>query len=113
MTKRTIAIIGLGKMGGNLALQAIEKGYSVTGFSRSCKPHIVASREKENIWAKVSLSVINKTGMKGRFTMYIIRIIRSKPNRSFGNIFRTGLSFHKGSVQATFSMIRNLPRQTY
>jgi 6-phosphogluconate dehydrogenase len=40
MTKRTIAIIGLGKMGGNLALQAIEKGYSVTGFSRSYKPHL-------------------------------------------------------------------------
>jgi 6-phosphogluconate dehydrogenase len=27
-------------MGGNLALQAIEKGYSVTGFSRSYKPHL-------------------------------------------------------------------------
>ena len=32
MKKPTIGIIGLGKMGGNLALQALEKGYKVAGY---------------------------------------------------------------------------------
>lgn len=32
MKKTTIGIIGLGKMGGNLALQALEKGYKVAGY---------------------------------------------------------------------------------
>lgn len=32
MSKLTIGIIGLGKMGGNLALQAIDKGYDVIGY---------------------------------------------------------------------------------
>jgi 6-phosphogluconate dehydrogenase len=40
MTKTTIGLIGLGKMGGNLGLQAVEKGYSVVGLSRSYKPHL-------------------------------------------------------------------------
>jgi 6-phosphogluconate dehydrogenase len=30
----TFGIVGLGKMGGNLALQALEKGYAVAGFDR-------------------------------------------------------------------------------
>lgn len=33
--KLTIGIIGLGKMGGNLALQAVDKGYKVMGFDRN------------------------------------------------------------------------------
>ncbi|HEX2866919.1 MAG TPA: decarboxylating 6-phosphogluconate dehydrogenase [Ignavibacteriales bacterium] len=33
--KRTFGIIGLGKMGGNLALQAMEKGYKVAGMDKS------------------------------------------------------------------------------
>ena len=32
MKKTTIGIIGLGKMGGNLAMQAIDKGYKVVGY---------------------------------------------------------------------------------
>lgn len=32
MKKSTIGIIGLGKMGGNMALQATDKGYHVTGY---------------------------------------------------------------------------------
>jgi 6-phosphogluconate dehydrogenase len=40
MTKATIGIIGLGKMGGNLALQAVEKGFQVIGESRSFKEHL-------------------------------------------------------------------------
>ena len=33
-----LGIIGLGKMGGNLALQAIENGIKVVGKARSRKP---------------------------------------------------------------------------
>lgn len=33
--KRSFGIIGLGKMGGNLALQALEKGYIVAGIDKS------------------------------------------------------------------------------
>jgi 6-phosphogluconate dehydrogenase len=33
--KKTIGIIGLGKMGGNLALSAAEKGYTVIGYDKS------------------------------------------------------------------------------
>lgn len=33
-----LGIIGLGKMGSNLALQAVEKGVSVVGKARSLKP---------------------------------------------------------------------------
>jgi 6-phosphogluconate dehydrogenase len=32
MKKTTIGIIGLGKMGGNMALQAVDKGYQVIGY---------------------------------------------------------------------------------
>jgi len=35
-----LGIIGLGKMGGNLALQAIEKGIEVAGKARSKKPEL-------------------------------------------------------------------------
>ncbi|MDI6886507.1 MAG: decarboxylating 6-phosphogluconate dehydrogenase [archaeon] len=38
--KRSLGIIGLGKMGGNLALQAVEKGITVVGKARSKKPHL-------------------------------------------------------------------------
>ena len=38
MRNSTIGIIGLGKMGGNLALQALDKGYKVLGFDMSSKP---------------------------------------------------------------------------
>lgn len=31
----TIGIIGLGRMGGNLALQALEKGYRVVGYDKA------------------------------------------------------------------------------
>lgn len=40
MEKATIGIIGLGKMGGNLALQALEKGYSVAGYSHTVNPEL-------------------------------------------------------------------------
>lgn len=35
MTKETFGIIGLGKMGGNLALQAIDKNYKIYGYDPS------------------------------------------------------------------------------
>ncbi|WP_207420788.1 phosphogluconate dehydrogenase (NAD(+)-dependent, decarboxylating) [Desertivirga brevis] len=35
MSKATFGIIGLGKMGGNLALQAIDKGYRVIGLDKN------------------------------------------------------------------------------
>ncbi|HRW83735.1 MAG TPA: NAD(P)-binding domain-containing protein, partial [Methanothrix sp.] len=35
-----LGILGLGKMGGNLALLAKEKGIAVVGKSRSAKPHL-------------------------------------------------------------------------
>ncbi len=35
-----LGILGLGRMGGNLALQAKEKGIAVVGKSRSAKPHL-------------------------------------------------------------------------
>ena len=35
-----LGIIGLGKMGGNLALQAMEKGVKVAGKARSKKPEL-------------------------------------------------------------------------
>lgn len=38
--KNQLGIIGLGKMGGNLALQAAEKGIDVVGKARSIKPEL-------------------------------------------------------------------------
>lgn len=40
MKKKTLGIIGLGKMGGSLALQAVEKGIKVVGKARSRKPNL-------------------------------------------------------------------------
>jgi 6-phosphogluconate dehydrogenase len=37
---KTLGIIGLGRMGGNLALQAVEKGIRVVGKARSGKPEL-------------------------------------------------------------------------
>ncbi len=37
-TKPEFGIVGLGRMGGNLALQALEKGFRVTGFARRGAP---------------------------------------------------------------------------
>jgi len=42
--KKTIGFVGLGKMGGNLALQAVEKGYKVVGHSRHFKDHLKQER---------------------------------------------------------------------
>jgi 6-phosphogluconate dehydrogenase len=36
--KREFAVIGLGRMGGNLARQALDKGMRVVGFTRSGAP---------------------------------------------------------------------------
>ena len=36
--KMRLGIVGLGKMGGNLALQAVEKNIAVIGKARSTKP---------------------------------------------------------------------------
>ena len=48
MTKTTFGIIGLGKMGGNLALQAIDKNYQVTGYD----PHAGKEIKQSSIqWA--------------------------------------------------------------
>jgi 6-phosphogluconate dehydrogenase len=38
--KTIIGLIGLGKMGGNLALQAVEKDFIIYGLDRSYKPHL-------------------------------------------------------------------------
>ena len=38
MEKATFGIIGLGKMGSNLALQALEKDYQIVGYSHSVNP---------------------------------------------------------------------------
>jgi len=40
MKKETIGIIGLGKMGSGLALQAKEKGYGVKGYDRTVNPEL-------------------------------------------------------------------------
>lgn len=37
---KSLGIVGLGKMGGNLSLQAVEKGISVVGTARSKKPDL-------------------------------------------------------------------------
>lgn len=41
--KREFGVVGLGRMGGNLALQAIEKGMRVVGFSRGGVPDDLVS----------------------------------------------------------------------
>ncbi|MDE1860723.1 MAG: decarboxylating 6-phosphogluconate dehydrogenase [Candidatus Micrarchaeota archaeon] len=38
MKDKSIGIVGLGKMGGNIALRLISKGYSVSAFNRSKEP---------------------------------------------------------------------------
>lgn len=40
MKKKAIGIIGLGKMGGNMALQAIDKGYEVRGYDLNSYPEL-------------------------------------------------------------------------
>ncbi len=40
MEQMTLGVIGLGKMGGNLALQAVEKGIAVVGKARGRKPEL-------------------------------------------------------------------------
>jgi 6-phosphogluconate dehydrogenase len=40
MSTNNFGIIGLGKMGGNLALQAVERGYEIVGHSRHFKEHL-------------------------------------------------------------------------
>ncbi|MGV3704439.1 MAG: phosphogluconate dehydrogenase (NAD(+)-dependent, decarboxylating) [Arcticibacter sp.] len=40
MKKTTIGIIGLGKMGGNMALQAIDRGYKVAGYDLNSYPDL-------------------------------------------------------------------------
>ena len=40
MKKTAFGIIGLGKMGGNLTLQALEKGYEIVGYSHSVNPDL-------------------------------------------------------------------------
>ena len=52
--KREVAIVGLGKMGTNLALQLVNKGWKVTGFNRSNED--TKRLEKEGLIGAYSLS---------------------------------------------------------
>lgn len=54
-----LGIIGLGKIGGNLALQAVEKGIKVVGKARSRKPHlekkgVVVASDYESFFAHLN-----------------------------------------------------------
>ncbi len=57
--KTTVGIIGLGKMGGNLALQAIEKGYTIIGMSKHHKQdleqqHLVQVKNTKDLVTQLS-----------------------------------------------------------
>ncbi len=57
--KTTVGIIGLGKMGGNLALQAIEKGYTIIGMSKHHKQdleqqHLVQVKNAKDLVTQLS-----------------------------------------------------------
>jgi len=59
MKKPAIGIIGLGKMGGNLALQAMEKGYQMVGYDLHQNPELqeqglVQAASLEEMLAKLS-----------------------------------------------------------
>jgi glucose-6-phosphate 1-dehydrogenase len=53
MTKKEIGVIGLGKMGSNLALQLLEKGWRVVGYNRS--PDTTRELEKEGLTPAYSI----------------------------------------------------------
>ncbi len=55
---REVAIIGLGKMGGNLARQLIEKGWHVIGYNRT--PSVTEALVKEGIEGAYSLEEVVK-----------------------------------------------------
>ena len=52
--KKEFGVIGLGRMGGDLALQAIEKGWRVVGYNRS--PERTRALARKGLVAASSLS---------------------------------------------------------
>jgi 6-phosphogluconate dehydrogenase len=57
--KKELTIIGLGKMGGNLARQLIQKGWHVVGYNRT--PEVTKGLEKEGLDGLYSLTHFRKT----------------------------------------------------
>lgn len=69
MEKQAYGIIGLGKMGGNLALQAAEKGYAIAGYDRFANPDFL---QHENIRLANSLAgMVDNLQTPRKIFMYI------------------------------------------
>ncbi|NCD69064.1 phosphogluconate dehydrogenase (NAD(+)-dependent, decarboxylating) [Mucilaginibacter agri] len=68
MEKHTYGVVGLGKMGLNLALQAAEKGYQIIGYDK----YLPAQPETENLTLVNSLQeLINKLDRPRKVFIYI------------------------------------------
>lgn len=61
--KQKLGIIGLGKIGGNLAIQAVEKGIEVTGTATSEKPHLSEKGVKVVLDYDMFFSELDKPGI--------------------------------------------------
>ena len=69
MTGKEIGIIGLGKMGKNIALQMLRKGYSVTAYNRSPQPlNDVAAKGARKAKSVKELAV----ALKGPRTVWVM-----------------------------------------
>lgn len=68
MEDRSYGIIGLGKMGANLALQAAEKGYTIVGYDK----HLPTDIEQENVILAHSVgSLVEQLPRPRRIFIYI------------------------------------------
>jgi 6-phosphogluconate dehydrogenase len=68
MDSKTYGIIGLGKMGANLALQAAEKGYKIIGYDK----HLPTDIEQENLVLSHSLQdLVEQLPAPRRIFIYI------------------------------------------
>jgi 6-phosphogluconate dehydrogenase len=68
MENRTYGVIGLGKMGANLALQAVDKGYRIIGYDK----HLPTDIEQENLVLAHSLqSLVDQLETPRKIFIYI------------------------------------------
>src|SRR3989344_4694278 len=109
MMKKEVGMVGFGKMGGNMALHMLEKGWKVRGYAR--KPDVVRKFAHAGVVMVPSLSaLIEKLGAP---RVFILMITAGKPvgDMLFGKdgiankmqkgyiVIDSGNSFYKDSIR--------------
>ena len=95
--RKEIGIVGLGKMGANLALNLIEKGWKVVGFNRTY--HVTKKLEKDGVIGAASLKELAGKLETPRIVWLMVKAGKPVDDIMFGGQpFRRGHNHRRGKL---------------